>query len=616
MAEDVFGIVGSVVAGAYQVEKVVAEGGFAVVYRAHHAGFRAPIALKCLKIPQHLGSKREAEFLEQFRGEAELLFHLSASITNIVRPLHVDAMTVPDGSFVPFMALEWLEGETLEQIVRRRQTDGRSPLTLKKLIRLLEPVGRALERAHNFQGPDGAISIVHRDLKPENIFLARVAGEEVPKILDFGIGKAKSVASQVAGRSSAPRGEEVTASFTPAYGAPEQWLPKRYGQTGPWTDVWGLALTMVETMVARPLIDGDHAAMMGTVLDETRRPTPRTEGLEVSDEVEAVFARALALDPRVRYPDAGLFWNELLEAAGMSSDKLGGRRRDLRVDGSAPREEQIEAVMPRTSRPAPVLAARTAETVAAEAAPPSSAAPMDPFGTPLPVRPSRPDLRAVRPAAIEGVDLQPTPAAAPQIPDLVLAGAPAGAAPASLAAAAATPPASASPPTAETEPAAEESAPESIDHGNPSTDGLYGGAQFQAPAETNAPGIELDLAPGERPEQRMSSPDLDAAGGALRTSTTPATHSQRPNGRGVATKARSLPSFRPPASVKAQSPIQIYVVPGALVIAGIVLTVASQIYASSTGEVFALGPLTAGMFAGPLVLAGIGLAIWRTLQSS
>ena len=46
MAEDVFGIVGSVIAGAYHVEAVVAEGGFGVVYRAHHGGFRAPVALK------------------------------------------------------------------------------------------------------------------------------------------------------------------------------------------------------------------------------------------------------------------------------------------------------------------------------------------------------------------------------------------------------------------------------------------------------------------------------------------------------------------------------------------------------------------------------------------
>src|SRR5690606_14194409 len=187
MTDDVFGILGTTVAGAYHVEETVAEGGFGVVYRAYHAGFRAPVALKCLKIPQGLGAAGQELFLEQFRAEAELFFRLSASIPTVVRPLHVDALSAAGGAFVPFMALEWLEGETLEALVRRRKAEGRSALSLKKLARLLTPVARALERAHNFASPEGPISIVHRDLKPENIFLAKVAGEDVVKILDFGI---------------------------------------------------------------------------------------------------------------------------------------------------------------------------------------------------------------------------------------------------------------------------------------------------------------------------------------------------------------------------------------------------------------------------------------------
>src|SRR5450755_2394507 len=301
MAEDVFGIVGSVIAGAYHVEAVVAEGGFGVVYRAHHGGFRAPVALKLLKVPPQ-SSEQQAAFLELFRAEAELLFRLSASLPTVVRPLHVDAFTAFDGSFVPYIVLEWLEGVTLDALIKQRNRDGLAAIPLRKLVRLLTPVARALERAHNFSGPEGFVSIVHRDLKPENIFVAQVAGEEVVKILDFGIGKVKSVASQVAGRMSQD-GQAPTA-FTPAYGAPEQWAPKHFGQTGPWTDVWGLALCMVETLAARPVIDGDPAAMMGTALDPTRRPTPRTEGVELPDAAEAVFVRALALDPRARQRDA------------------------------------------------------------------------------------------------------------------------------------------------------------------------------------------------------------------------------------------------------------------------------------------------------------------------
>jgi len=208
---------------------------------------------------------------------------------------------------------------------------------------MLTPVARALDRAHNFQGPDGQpISIVHRDMKPENIFIANVAGEEVVKILDFGIGKAKSMASQVAGRTS--QSELAFTSFTPAYGAPEQWVPKRFGQTGPWTDVWGLALSLLEVMAGRTIIDGDQAAMMGTVLDPTRRPTPRNEGLDVPDAVEQVFLRAMALDPRQRYGDAGMFWSDLQSALGMRSDGRDGY-------ASPPATPGRRAVPFRASRP-------------------------------------------------------------------------------------------------------------------------------------------------------------------------------------------------------------------------------------------------------------------------
>jgi eukaryotic-like serine/threonine-protein kinase len=318
MAADVFGIVGSVIGGTYQVQAVVGEGGFAVVYRAHHTKFRASVALKCLKIPDQLGQEAEQEFLEQFRAEGELLFQLSASIPTVVRPLHVDAFTSANEKLVPFMALEWLQGETLEAIIARRKKAGQAPLSLRELVTLLTPVARALERAHNFQGPDGQVSIVHRDIKPENIFVATALGEQVVKILDFGIGKAKSFANQAAGRASAtPTG---IASFTPAYGAPEQWLPKRFGQTGPWTDVWGLALTLVEALAARPVLEGDHTAMMGTTLDDKRRPTPRNEGVSVSEAVEQVFERALAVDPQNRYEHAGQFWDALLGALGVQAD--------------------------------------------------------------------------------------------------------------------------------------------------------------------------------------------------------------------------------------------------------------------------------------------------------
>jgi eukaryotic-like serine/threonine-protein kinase len=568
MPEDVFRIVGSIIAGTYQVEQVVAEGGFAVVYRAHHAGFSAPVAMKCLKVPQQLSAERQSAFLLQFRAEAELLFQLSASIPNVVRPLHVDAVTTSDGVFVPYMVLEWLEGQTLEEIVERRIDEGRQPLTVKKLARMLTPIARALERAHNFRGPSGPVSIVHRDLKPDNIFIANVAGEEVPKILDFGIGKAKSVASQVAGRESQTDGG--VSSFTPAYGAPEQWLPKRFGQTGPWTDVWGLALTMVEVMAARPIIDGDQAAMMGTALDSRRRPTPRIEGVDVSDEVEEVFERALALDPRERQPDAGAFWDELLEALG---DKP-ARPRDARQErGSVPREERLLVL---SSLPPPIggtpAEPKSGMVVFGEEAELSlDAAAEDPFPSPVlePVLPvsKAPPARKERSGAAElefdvndmaplevALDLkQSEPPAAPPAP--------------ALASAPSSPSGALSPP--------------------------------------HVPVHALSSAP------RASAHSLPAGAPASRNSPSPPPRISRATPRSIDSKRAAAdepaPSRRGPPSLARR------LAPGiACMIGGIALTLADKYHQDMTGAPLPLA-VPAQWIAGPLILLGVVLITFRLL---
>lgn len=319
MMDDVFGILGTVQGGSFRVEEVVAEGGFAVVYRAYHGAFRASVALKCLKVPGALSGDEQAEFLEHFRGEAELLFRLSASIPEVVRPLHVGTLNQDDGRFVPFIAIEWLEGQTLDAIVSERARRGEPPLGLGRVIELLDPVARALDRAHRFPGPSGVVSVIHRDLKPENIFVARMHGEERVKILDYGIAKAKSTATQIVGRQSATA--SGIAAFTPAYGAPEQWLPKRFGQTGAWTDVWGLAMTAVECLCGRAPLQGDQAALFAGAIDPERRPTPKGTGVTVPDGVEQAFRTALAVDPKDRYHDIATFWGELSAAAGYAGTK-------------------------------------------------------------------------------------------------------------------------------------------------------------------------------------------------------------------------------------------------------------------------------------------------------
>ncbi|MFO0617862.1 MAG: serine/threonine-protein kinase [Polyangiaceae bacterium] len=307
MADDVFGVAGTTQAKHFRVEKAVAEGGFAVVYRAHHDIFRAPVALKCLKVPATLSEDQKKVFLEKFREEAELLFRLSAVIQPVVRPLQVGMLELPH-RFVPFLALEWLEGESLDEMRTKRAERGEPPLGLHKLVKLLAPIAHALDQAHRLPGPSGPVVVVHCDIKPDNLFLSTTGGVQTMKILDFGIARVKSATSRMAGKMTSAA--EITA-FTPQYGAPEQWAPETYGQTGPWTDVYSLAISMVDMIAGRPPIDGSIAAMMYAVMNPNARPTPRSVGVTVADAVERCFERALAVEPAKRTPTVAEFWREL-----------------------------------------------------------------------------------------------------------------------------------------------------------------------------------------------------------------------------------------------------------------------------------------------------------------
>jgi serine/threonine-protein kinase len=347
MAHDLFSIAGTT-QGAFKVEKVVAEGGFGVVYRAYHGGFRAPVALKCLKMPAAMSPEAQEEFIEHFRAEAAVLFRLSSSIPAVVRPLHADVLFTSTGAIVPFIALEWLDGETLAAHIASRTAAGLAPFQIVSATRLLTPVARALDAAHRFPGPDGPICVVHRDIKPANIFLANVNGERVVKILDFGIARVRGVASVEAGLSSATGGP---VAFTPGYASPEQWLPKRFGSTGPWTDVWGLALTLVELVVGHPPLEGDVPAIMGTALDDKRRPTPRSEGVAVSDAVEDVLRRALAVDPRDRQKDAGVLWDELETALGVRRSSSPSLQQDILRSDPPPANHVIRPLTPQSADP-------------------------------------------------------------------------------------------------------------------------------------------------------------------------------------------------------------------------------------------------------------------------
>jgi hypothetical protein len=129
----------------------------------------------------------------------------------------------------------------------------------------------------------------------------------------------------------------TVAAFTARYGAPEQ-FSRRFGATGPWTDVFALALVFVEVVLGAPALEGTDAAQLFVAAsDKLIRPTLRGRGFDPGDAVEAVLATALAVDPRERYPTATAFWDALTSAAENEPLRLSAR--PPKVDHDRPTRE-------------------------------------------------------------------------------------------------------------------------------------------------------------------------------------------------------------------------------------------------------------------------------------
>jgi serine/threonine protein kinase len=306
---DPFGLRGAILAGKYDVLEPVEETAFSVVYRARHRIWRRPVAIKAFKAPM-LADDARGQLLDGFVREGALLMELSERCAAICQAHDIGSTTTLRGEWLPYMVLEWLEGESLEARLLRERAAGVSPRSLGEAIALLEPVARALSVAHDR-------GIAHRDLKPGNILLLSEHsrdGADGPsdaarcKLLDFGVAK-------VLGDAHAEGEGLLGQSFTPEYGAPEQFDP-RFGPTGPWTDVYALALVLVELMVGHePLVGRTTSELRARACDPHRRPSPRAFGVSLPEEAHRVIARALAVDHRQRFSHAGPFWSELTRAA-------------------------------------------------------------------------------------------------------------------------------------------------------------------------------------------------------------------------------------------------------------------------------------------------------------
>ncbi|MFZ5441383.1 MAG: serine/threonine-protein kinase [Myxococcota bacterium] len=270
---------GTRIGDKYQLVRPIGQGGMGAVWEAVNDAVGKRVAIKLLEP----SLAKQPEFMRRFELEAQA----SALID------HPDIVDVLDTGTTewgaPFMVMEFLQGITLRQLIKRFKQ-----VTLGQAVAALAPVLDALGAAHE-------AGIIHRDLKPANIFLA-VKPRPAVKVLDFGISKFQ--------QSDGMTKTGVTLG-TPAYMAPEQVRDSR--TAGRQADLYSVGAMLYAMLSGRAPFEGDSdLAIVAQVLTETPPPL-RQLNPELPDELYELVDALLSKDPKHR-PASAPEVRELLRA--------------------------------------------------------------------------------------------------------------------------------------------------------------------------------------------------------------------------------------------------------------------------------------------------------------
>jgi serine/threonine protein kinase len=259
------------IGGRYILERRIAGGGMGAIWLALDTQLQRHVALKLLA--DHRLSSVDAR--RRFAQEAKAIARLHNPHVVQIHDYGVDGD-------VPYIVMERLDGEDLEELITRRQR-----LSPAAVVPLLNQVARALTAAH-------AAGVIHRDLKPANLFLARIDGEEKLKVLDFGL------ALLDVGAEIHQPGKELVG--TPRYMSPEQM--RSQPDLDPRSDLFSLGVVLYRLLTGQfPFaVDALEGLRSGSA-SPTAIP-PSSVVPELGAGMDAFFARALAPDPAQRFPSA------------------------------------------------------------------------------------------------------------------------------------------------------------------------------------------------------------------------------------------------------------------------------------------------------------------------
>jgi eukaryotic-like serine/threonine-protein kinase len=280
--------VGTLISGRYRLDAQIGAGGMSVVYRAFDTVLERQVAIKVL----HRGFGEDDDHLERFRREARAVAQLN-------HPHVVGVIDAgEDGAGGSFIVLEYVEGETLKDRIRRSGPNG---MPVSEAVAYAIEIARALGAAH-------AQGIVHRDVKPQNVLIDE---EGLAKVTDFGIALTLDQAGLTA---------DGRVLGTTDYVSPEQALG--HPVTGQ-SDLYSLGIVLYEMLTGDVPFRGENQIAVAMKHVREALPDVQVRRPEVSSALAAIVDRATAKDLDVRYPDDAALCVDLEDVLAIELSRSG-----------------------------------------------------------------------------------------------------------------------------------------------------------------------------------------------------------------------------------------------------------------------------------------------------